>query len=118
MDKLDINGRFQRFRDSLIKDAYDLILSNGGKIDLHGVSIELKFPSVLYYNDVIGTVSGISLTASAKVPGKVTFKYMTPSWREDNSDYIDVGEEETDNEVALDEFSSNELYNILKTINI
>lgn len=115
---MDINGRFQRFRDSLIKDTYDWVLGNGGKIDLHGADIALEFTSVLYYNDVIGTVAGVSLTATADRPDMVTFTYLTPGWCESNSDYIDVNEGPAEHEVCLDELSSNELYNILKTINL
>lgn len=115
---MDINGRFQRFRDSLIRDTYDRVLRGGGRIDLHGADIALEFPSVRNFNDVIGTVSGLSLTAVAERPGSVTFTYMTPGWCESNSDYIDVDDDPAEHEVCLDELSSNELYNILKAINL
>ena len=118
MGNLDIDGRFQRFRDSLIKDAYDWTIGNGGKIDLQEAKIALEFTSVLYYNDVLGEVEGLSLSATPEEPDKVVFTYRTPEWCEDNSDYIEQGYGPEEHEVALDELSSNELYNILKTINL
>lgn len=118
MGNMDINGRFQRFRDSLIKDVYDWVIGNGGKIELHDARIALEFTSVLYYSDVMGTVNGISLTACPEEPDIVVFTYKTPQWCEENSDYIEVNAETTECEVKLDELSSNELFNILITINL
>lgn len=116
MKKIDINERFQQFRDSLIADTYEWVMGNGGIIYLNDAQVALEFTSVRNYNDVIGTVTGKSLVAAADEPNKVTFVYQTPQWCESNSDYIDVNEDSAEHEVALDELSSNELYNILKSI--
>ena len=115
---MDINERFQRFRNSLISDTYEWVMGNNGIIYLHDAQVAMEFTSVRNYNDVIGSVTGISLVASADEPNKVKFVYRTPEWCESNSDYIDVNEDSAEYEVDLDELSANELYNILKTITL
>lgn len=118
MEKINVNERFQAFRDSLIADTYQWVMGNAGIVYLNEAEVALEFTSVRNYNDVIGTVNGISLVASADEPNKVTFIYRTPEWCESNSDYINVNEDSAEHEVGLDELSANELYNILKIITL
>ena len=118
VEKFDVNARFQDFRDTLSAEVLDMIRKAGGRIDLGGGSVALEFTSVRYYNDVLGDVMAVSLTLSEEEPDRVLFTYVTPEWCENNSDYIDEGDDEAEHEVALDELSANELYSILKLINI
>lgn len=116
-NRFDVNARFQDFRDSLSAEVLNMVRKAGGRIDLGGGSVALEFTSVRYYNDVLGDVMAVSLTLSEEEPDRVMFTYVTPEWCEDNSDYIEEGDDETEYKVALDELSANELYNILKLIN-
>lgn len=118
MERIDINDRYQKFRESLISDTYEWIMGNGGIVYLNDAEVTLEFPSVRNYNDVLGTVYGKSLVAAADEPNKVTFCYTTPQWCEFNSDYIDTNEDSAEHEVDLDELSSDELYNVLKVITL
>ena len=118
MEKMDINDRYQKFRNSLISDTYQWIMGNGGIVYLKDAEVTLGFTSVRNGNDILGAVYGKSLVASADEPDKVTFCYRTPEWCESNSDYIDIDEDSAEYEVDLNELSSDELYNVLKIITL
>ena len=118
MGNMDIEGRFQRFRDSLIRDVYEWTVGNGGAIELHDAQVTLEFDSLMYYSDVLGDVVGKRLSASADRPYEVIFTYETPEWSAYTIDYIEYGIGPEEHDVALSDLSITELYNILKYINL
>lgn len=114
--KPDISTRYNEFRNSLISDLYAHVLERGGEIRFEGKAIELKFSGQKYYEDVLGSVTPVSLTATAHTPDTVTFSYRLPEWCEDNANYVEY---ESSSEVVvttLDTFSADELFNIISAI--
>lgn len=114
--KPDANTRFNEFRNSLISDLYAHVIERGGEIKFKGKTIDLKFSGLKYYEDVLGSVTPISLTATPHTPDTVTFAYRLPEWCEDNANYVEYESSSEVVKATLETFSADELFNIINAI--
>ena len=114
--KPDVNTRYNEFRGKLISDLYAHVLERGGEIKFDGKTIELKFSGLKYYEDVLGSVTLLSLTATPHTPDKVSISYKLPQWCEDNANYVEYESSEEIIHDTLDNFSADELFNIINAI--
>lgn len=102
--KLDINKRFQKFRNSLTGDIYDALMEIGGTLDMGNVSVKLIFDNLTdeYVDEEFRAVEALSLRADKERKGTVILTT------------VDCSEEEPETvEWDLSELSADELYNLL-----
>ena len=112
--KPDVNTRYNEFRGKLISDLYAHVIERGGEIKFDGKTIELKFSGLKYYEDVLGSVTPLSLTATPHTPDTVTFTYRLPEWCEAN--YVEYESSSEVVKATLETFSADELFNIINAI--
>lgn len=102
--KLDINKRFQEFRDALTGDVYDALMEIGGTLDMGNASAKLIFDNLTdeYVDEEFRAVEALSLRADKERKGTVILTA------------VDCSEEEPETvEWDLSELSADELYNLL-----
>lgn len=117
--KPSVDKRFEKFRLDLIADARKLLEEKEDPIDLKRKWISLTFDNLMGNGKVSDNVQAVSLMQGEDNPDVVHLTYILPAMNESNECFVPEDHtEETLEHVELSQLSVDELYSVLRNLEL